>query len=488
VVKASVAADARAAERVARGAGRMLRADLMAVIVAVLGRRFAEVRVISYAEFLEQVADDLDELRDDGFTLPRNAQEYVGDWIANGYLVRRGSTAAREETVELARDAAEALRFVAAIDQPTSAVTSSRLANVIGLLGDLARDSDPDASSRLEALRARRSEIDEEMARIESGDFEPLDRDLARERMREILHLAGEIPGDFAKVADDLEALNASLREQIINNDGSRGGVLDQVFAGVDLIEGSEAGRTFNAFHELLLDLVVADRFDRAVDELLGRDFTTEFSGTEIAFLRRFLSVLQRESSQVRRSFTDFSRSLRRFVQTQEYREHKRLADALARADGAALQALRRHPPATRLGRDLDLTSMRIASITAWRLHNPADQRSVEDVTTNAVVELDLEQLRALVRLTEIDFAELQHDVADTVAARGIATVAEVLDRHPATQGLASVVGLHILAAEYGTRAVGVEEWGWVSAGGQSRTVGAPRYIFDSVPEYWSQP
>ena len=126
MVKASVAADARAAERVARGAGRMLRADLMAVIVAVLGRRFAEARVISYAEFLEQVSDDLDELRDDGFTLPRNAQEYVGDWIANGYLVRRGSTAAREETVELARDAAEALRFVAAIDQPTSAVTSSQ--------------------------------------------------------------------------------------------------------------------------------------------------------------------------------------------------------------------------------------------------------------------------------------------------------------------------------------------------------------------------
>ena len=34
---------------------------------------------------------------------------------------------------------------------------------------------------------------------------------------------------------------------------------------------------------------------------------------------------------------TDLSRSLRRFVETQEYREHKRLADAIGRAEPVGL-------------------------------------------------------------------------------------------------------------------------------------------------------
>ncbi len=123
-----------------------------------------------------------------------------------------------------------------------------------------------------------------------------LDDLLARERLAEILRLAGEVPGDFAKVADDLESLNGSLREQIINNDGSRGGVLEDVFSGVDLIENSEAGRTFNAFHELLLDRVLADRFDRAVEALLERPFTLDLCRRRGRLPAPVPDVLQRES------------------------------------------------------------------------------------------------------------------------------------------------------------------------------------------------
>ena len=485
---AGVAARAVAARRVVDGPMRLLRADLLPVVVAVLSHRFEATRVLGYAEFIEQVAEDLDELRDSGFPLPRNAQEYVADWIANGYLIRRAGAAAREETVELSRSAADVVRFVTDVEQARSSVTSSRLSNVTGLLDALARESDPDAATRVEGLREERDRIDQEIARIESGDYEPLDDVVARERLAEILRLAGEVPGDFAKVADDLETLNARLREQIINNDGSRGGVLDDVFSGVDLIETSEAGRTFNAFHDLLLDRMLTDRFDAAVDAILDRGFTGSMPGPDTVFLRRYLTLLQRESHQVRLSLTEFSRSLRRFVQTQEYREHKRLAEALGRADQAALAALRTHQPSTQLGRDLDLTSTRIASVGSWSLHNPADLRTVDEVVAREVPELDLEELRRLVSLTEIDFRELERNVAETVALAPGATVGDVLREHPASQGLASIVGLLILAEENATPAPGVERWRWDSSMGNSRTVSAPRYVFIEVPSHWSHP
>lgn len=484
---ASRTASAAAAARVGQTPGvRLIRAELMPVVVAILSARFAEHRTVPYAEFVALVADDLDELRDSGHTVPQTAQQYIAGWIRDGVLVRR-PTESREETVELSRSAADAIRFIEATDQPTSAVTSSRLTNVADLLSALARESDPVPTSRLESLRAQRDALDAEIARVESGRFEPLGTAEAIERLREALHLAEEVPGDFAKVAEDLELLNHGLRGQIINQDGSRGGVLDKVFAGVDLIEESEAGRTFSAFHRLLLDPALTDAFDQAVDALLTRPFAGQLSSQDAAFLRRFLTLLQGESSQVRQTLSSFSRSLRRFVETQEYREHKRLADALDRAEQAAFAALQAFPPTHQTGQGIDLTSMRVASIGAWTMHNPAELRSAVDVVEHETTTLDLESLKALVRLTEIDLGELQANVAATLAETPGATVGDVLERFPATQGLASLVGLLLLATEHGLRVPGLETWSWTSPAGRAKTVSAPRYVFEVTPPHWSE-
>lgn len=457
----------------------------MPVMVSVFSGRFSDHRMLPYAEFVALVAEDLDELRDAGFSLPQTAQQYVAVWIRDGFLVRR-PTESREETVELSRSVADAVRFVASIEQAQSVVTSSRLSNVAELLAALARDSDPVPTSRLESLREQRDALDVEIARVEAGDFSPLADDEARERLREVLRLADEVPGDFAKVADDLDRLNQRLREQIINHDGSRAGVLEQVFAGVDLIEESDAGRTFAAFHRLLLDPTLTDAFDHAVDAVLDRSFTRVLAVTDGAFLRQFLTTLQRESTQVRQTLTSFSRSLRRFVETQEYREHKRLADALDRAEQAAFAALQAVSPIQPTGRGIDLTSMQISSIGAWTLHNPAELRSTDEVVVHPTTGLDIEHLRALVRLTEIDFPELQRCVASTLADSPTATVGDVLARFPATQGLASIVGLLLLATDNATRGAGEEAWTWASPSGREKTVMGPRYVFSEVPTHWS--
>ena len=262
-----------AAFRARRASGsaalKLLRAENMPVIAATCGRHLVEQRVLPYPEFVTLVAEDLAELRDDGFALPRTAQEYIADWIRDAILIRR-ATAAREETVELSPSAADAIGFIASIDQPRASVTSSRLANISELLSTLARDSDPDPAHLVEALRRERDRIDQQIARVEQQGYVPLDDASAQERLAEVLRLADEVPRDFAKVAGSLEQLNQSLREQIVNHDGQRGGVLAEVFSGVDVIENSDAGRSFNAFYRLLLDPDLIEGFDAAVDAALS--------------------------------------------------------------------------------------------------------------------------------------------------------------------------------------------------------------------------
>lgn len=463
----------------------LLRADLFPVLAAVLSEHLGGTqRVRPAVEFLELLATDLDLLRDAGFDLPRAAQEYLTEWVRQGILVRRAGEA-REETVELSPAAQVAVRFAAGLESQRSAVTSSRLANVSDLLARLARETDPEQSTRLAALRDERDALDAEIAAVEQGRFTPLAEEAAREQLAEILRLAAEIPGDFAQVSDDLERLNHGLRERIINQRGTRGDVLDEVFAGVDLIEESDAGRSFRAFHDLVLDAERATAFDAAVAGVLARPFTEGVPADDLVFLRRLLTTLQNESTQVRSVMTGFSRSLRRFVESHAYHEHRRLADALATASSAALAASRVLRPFDPVGYTLDASSIPLSSVGGWTLHNPADVRTADPVATRPSGALDLAALRRQVRESEIDFAELRLAVVDAVDRLGPVTVGGVLAEHPATQGLASVVGLLLLADAAGSRAAGDEELSWTSGAGAPRTVRTGRYLFDHVPNDW---
>ncbi|MGB7963718.1 MAG: DUF3375 domain-containing protein [Propionicimonas sp.] len=466
-------------------ASQLLRADNMPAIVAILHEHLGGTQRVKPAhEFMEQLSEDLAELRGAGFDLPRSAQEYLGEWVRQGLVVRRPGEG-REETVELSPSAQQAVRFVAGLNTPRSAVTSSRLSNVVDMLERLARLTDPGKDSRLDALHRERERLDAEIAAVAEGRFEPLPDDIALERVAEVLRLAGEIPGDFARVGADFEKLNRELREQIIKQAGARGDVLAEVFSGVDLIEESDAGRTFSAFFALVLNPEVAGALDEAVDSVLNRDFADALTQQEAFLLRHLLTTLQSESTQVRAVMTGFSRSLRRFVETREYREHRRLAGALDAAKAVALQAVSHTRPLTPLVHALGTSSFPMSSLGTWKLRNPADARTVAPVAEQASGVLDLEALRRQVRESEIDFAELRAAVVDTLRRQPIATVGDVLAQHPATQGLASIVGFLVLAHSVGSRASGSETLSWVSARQRPRSVRVRRYLFTEIPPEW---
>ena len=91
---------------------------------------------------------------------------------------------------------------------------------------------------------------------------------------------------------------------------------------------------------------------------------------------------------------------------------------------------------------------------------------------------VDVEALRLLARETEIDVTELRANVNRVLAERCPASVAEVLAVHPATQGVASVVGLLSLAARHGViddDAADLLSWpGETAAPGSPRTAADP--------------
>lgn len=458
---------------------RLLRSDNAPVTAALLGENLGgENRRLLAAELYEAIDHDLDALRAHDFDLPQTAQAYCAEWRKAGFLVRRPAEEARGETFELAPGALGALRFIEQLAAPRQTVTESRLLSIAAQLNQLAIDTDPDTTRRLEQLHAQRDRLDAQIERIKAGDDDTIDASRAAERVRDILAQAEELPSDFARVRARFEGLNRDLRTRIVESDASQRAVLDEVFRGVDLISESEEGRSFSGFSTLVLDPAIGTAFDDDIERVLDRDFAGELKPSDRRFLRRFITTLKDQSGEIHTVITAFARGLRRYVQSQDYQRDRKLRELLREAQAAGVQASRNIKPYSPTGLQLELSAVALNSVGAIRLYDPGELTALTPIVRHQPETVDLEMLRELARATEIDFAELTDAVNEMLSHAEHCTVGEVLERHPATQGVASVVGLLTLAANQGTLAESVETVHWRGVDDNARAATIQTHCF----------
>lgn len=428
--------------------------------------------------FHERIERELERLRAQGEEWPQTAQAYVAAWLGEGHLERRFPPGATEEEYELSASTVEAIRFISGQVKPHSAATESRLGLVIDALARLSEDTDADKSRRIARLRAEQQRIERDIAAIEQGVMHVLPEAAALERTREIITLADDLAGDFRRVRNQFEQLNRDLRERIMENDGRRGDVLDSLFAGMDLIAESEAGRTFAAFWRLLTDPEQSATLEQALDQLMARDFVARLDMQERKFLLRLTRTLLEQGGMVHDVLQSFARSLKNFVQSREFLEQRRLNQVLRRAQLAAL-ALKDEVKATdTLQYSLALTSSKLGSLSQWLLHDPALQALPGAMLDGEPAPIGLESVSALVAQSEIDFRSLKADVRAVLTQRSQASVADILREYPAAQGLGSVLGLLALGSRHGILADHSETVRWTGEDEVQRSARIPTIYF----------
>lgn len=458
---------------------RLLAADKAPMVLSLLQSLLLEQdKTLSSSVFHERLAREMDVLRDHGHELAQTAQAYVADWISEGWLTRRFPSGASEEEFELTADAAVALRFINGILRPRTTATESRLANVMQQLVRLAEETDTNPKTRMRALMAERERIDREIEALERGGVKTLPDERALERAREIIVLAEELANDFRSVRDAFDKLNRSLRQSLMESDGSRGQVLEALFAGVDLISESEHGKTFAAFWRLLTDGEQSAALLESLDEVTARPFAQQLELRERRFLQNLTATLMNEGGSVHDVIQQFARSLKTFVQSREFQEQRRLHGLLKDAQHAALQARPAVRPNAHIDFLLTLTSSRIRSVSQWELHDPTLSVTDASMPDAEVSELGLEVVEELVRQSEIDFRTLREHLRTMLASMSQVTIGQVLEHFPAEQGFGSVVGYVALGAKHGELTETVETVCWVGGDGVSRQGRVPTIYF----------
>lgn len=462
---------------------RLLHADHAPVVLALIADYFprgAEPRPAS--EVYERMAADFALLRNT-FDLPKTPQAYCNDWVKAGWLARKSGTQVTGETLEPSEDGLLALQMMDRVGGPYSAVTASRVASISNALQDLARDTDPNIATRLEHLYRQRERVDELIASVERGEFELPSNASVQERVGDILGMASAIPSDFARVRHQLEVLNLDLRRQLLDPEGNRGDVLAEIFAGVDVISESDAGRSFNGFYRMVVDAEHGAWVESWIAEILERVDADVMDQETRSQFRNLFRHLEEAGYEVNRMMTRLARNLRNYVSSEQFAEDRRMIELLRdtrklAADAAEAEEL---SPTKRMDTPLQRIGMAVNSVAQIKLADPGAEVITSDVERFEASEGDAEALLELVRESEIDLEELSDAIAEAVHKQGKPSIADVLTHHPATQGLASVVGLVYLAMRFGVQLDGRETVRFEEEDGSVRAAAITLWTFDTT-------
>ena len=203
----------------------------------------------------------------------------------------------------------------------------------------------------------------------------------------------------------------------------------------------------------------------------------------ERRFLRRFVQTLLDQARDVNETKTGLSRGLRKLVQSQNFQQDRVLRRLLDQTLGMASMLTESYSCTYAL--PIELTKTMIAPISRLELYNPAnaDAQPIPATVFEENGTLTLAELYEQVREVEIDYDELVGNVNAFFAEREVSnpkhpSIGEILEKYPATQGIASIAGLMVLASDQGIRTNESEIIRWQSKSGRHLQARVDTFLF----------
>lgn len=463
-------------------AWRLLAADRAPFIVSFLHHAFVKTNQRTRAR------DDLVGALDDVLYVvrermgdeapPRTAAQYLDDWAgdANAWLRKFYPPGLDVPHYDLTPPAEKAIEFIVSLETRQFVATESRLLTVFELLRQIVEGTETDAEVRLAELERRRRELDAEIERAKRGDFAVMDSARVKDRFLQMSSIARGLLADFREVDQNFRDLDREVREQIAMWDGSKGKLLEDVFEDRDKIASSDQGKSFRAFWEFLMSSARRDELSERLEQAFALPAVQDLRPDPR--LRRVHHDWADAGEATQRTVSRLSEQLRRYLDDKAWVENRRAMELIRRIEQHAL-ALRSVPPPGTVAY-LDESAPTIAVPMERALFRPPYRANLQsDVIHAGIDEGDADALYSQIY---VDKARLAALVRRSLQSRSQITLAELLQAHPLSQGLAELVAWFSLAAEREAKTVFDESSEttivWADAMGLARQATVPVVIF----------
>lgn len=424
----------------------------------------------------------IDSLRPAGFEPSKPGQGYAADWVASGWLRRDFPHGAQEEHYTLTVAASSALRIVEGwrpnVSDSTGGIRlESRLTSVRSLMRNLDQLTDEDAQARLAALHSEKAALEQRIKDIEEGRLASIDEARAAEHAREIISQSEQLLADFDRVRDQFEVIHLDLRKRLLQHEGSRRELVEQILDGIDIIRETDAGRAFQAFWTLLLDSTEASVFEATARALAKRPFAARLSYDERLTLETIKPRLLTQASEVHSVRGRFVSGLHDYVRSKEYAEQRRILQLIGNAHRAATSLVGTIRPNEQLDLSFDRTSAAIRSLSQWVLNDPSASAAASQLEDHIPELASPDELRRMVLRAEVDMRTIKSNIQQYLDAFGLGSAADFLKTYPAPQGLGTVLGYMQLTVKHGEHDGQQELLEWTGMDHITRSAWAPKYV-----------
>lgn len=233
------------------------------------------------------------------------------EWIRRGLVVEREGKISSTDALQ------RAMFFVEGLDEQVMSSTASRLAVVQREIEALEAALNPAKEQRIEYLKRKIGDLEDELKRAEAGEFEVLEGARAVEGIREVYQLAMGLKADFRRVEDSYRAADRKLRQQITRSDQSRSAVLDGLLDAHDELLATAEGQVFDGFYEQLQNPVPLDEMKRRLRELMQQPCALEaLNRKQRNELQWLVASLLRESQRVIEARARGEQDVKSYVKT----------------------------------------------------------------------------------------------------------------------------------------------------------------------------
>ena len=269
-----------------------------------------------------------------------------------------------------------------------------------------------------------------------------LDGTRLRDRYQQFTSTARELLADFRQVEENFRSLDRSAREKIATWQGSRGELLDELVSTRANIDGSDQGRSFQAFYDLLL----SEARQEELSQLLGRVSELAQIQTD-SRLRTIHHDWADAAERTQQTVRQISEQFRRFLDDQIWVENRRVLELVKDIERHAIdvraQAPKKDSP---VGIEVDVPGVDVALPLERPLYDVRPTTEVDSLLQPSEAE-DLDTT-ALTSQVFVDQTKLLSQLAAIIPQGESALLDDIVQMYPIEQGVSELIGYLSLPAE----------------------------------------
>jgi len=200
-------------------------------------------------------------------TYETKAKTLIQNWTNKGFLTNYQNDNG-EIFYELSSHSSKTIDWLTSLIEKEYISTESKFKDIFDRLKNLVEFMNEDVQNRIQLLKDKKAEIEQQIQQIEAGEAIEVFEDFQIEpRFKELNQSAKELLSDFKEVERNFIKITNSIREKHIKSEAKKS-ILTDTFETIEAIDKSSQGKSFYAFYNFLTSRDMQNQWESLISEL----------------------------------------------------------------------------------------------------------------------------------------------------------------------------------------------------------------------------